>query len=85
MTALLFVALGWVGSSVLIVLYLLRVAKVEVEQASSKSPKVDHAWPGEDTGRPTHDTGLLANRTVARQGAEARLGAVPEAKVLVEA
>jgi hypothetical protein len=87
-TALLIIALVWVGSAVLVVPYLLNVAGAEVQQATAKSPQPNAKLPGEYAGKPFSDAAsllIVERATVLPQIADSRTQATDGAKHLVEA
>lgn len=59
MTALLIIALVWVGSAALVVPYLLHVSKVDVEQATSQSLTSDLPSAEKCAGSPRADPSIL--------------------------
>jgi hypothetical protein len=85
MIALWIIALVWLGSAVLVVPYLLHVAKIEAEQAMSQQPKSNLSLPSEYTGSFVADAGRLL--VVGRDAVPhaPNLPAAEEAKVSIEA
>jgi hypothetical protein len=67
-TALIIIALVWAVSAALVVPYLLYVASVEVEQASSQSQKKADRLPGEYlSSLPGHESNVLAEKRAMPQ------------------